>query len=145
LPPGYQVAEEHARDRRNLVLELNPASHSLSELRQELLAVVNIGVFDHTIAAFWRYILYAEIVLKIREVVLPKARYDLKLLNSVKEVEEHFKLSEEIVAGDYTSRFESAVRSIIGNLKGTASRADIRHQLTNLLFDVYDSPQILRS
>jgi hypothetical protein len=37
-----------------LCLELNPASHSLSELRQELIAVVNRGVFDHTIAAFWQ-------------------------------------------------------------------------------------------
>ena len=60
------------------MLELNPASHSLSELRQELLTVVNVGIFDHTIAAFWQYILYAEIILKIRELILPKARYDLR-------------------------------------------------------------------
>src|SRR5262249_34989556 len=30
----FQVAEEKSRDKRNLVLELNPASHNLSELRQ---------------------------------------------------------------------------------------------------------------
>jgi hypothetical protein len=137
----YQVAEEHARDRRNLVLELNPASHSLSELRQELLTVVNVGIFDHTIAAFWQYILYAEIILKIRELILPKARYDLTLLNKVREVEEHFKLSDEIVAGDFTSRLEAAIRSIIGNLKTFAPGTNVRHQLTNLLFET-DIPKL---
>jgi hypothetical protein len=131
----YQVAEEKARDRRNIVLELNPASHSLSELRQALLAVVNVGVFDHTIAAFWQYILYAEIVLKIRELLLPKAKYDLRLLNTIREAEVRFKLSDELVAGDFTSRLETAVRSVISNLKGATPGSDIRHQLTNLLFE----------
>jgi hypothetical protein len=124
----YQVAEEKARDRRNLVLELNPASHSLSELRQALLAVVNVGVFDHTIAAFWQYILYAEIVLKIREILLPKARYDLRLLNKIRDAEVRFKLSDELVAGDFTSRLETAVRSVISNLRDSRAGGDVRHQ-----------------
>jgi hypothetical protein len=140
----YQVAEEKTRDRRNVVLELNPASHSLTELRQELLAVVNVGVFDHTIAAFWQYILYAEIILKIRELVLPKAKYDLKLLKKIQDAEERFRLSDELVAGDFTSRLESAVRSIISNLKGAEPGSDIRHQLTNLLFE-NDLPQLRES
>jgi hypothetical protein len=131
----YQVAEDHARDRRNLILELNPASHSLSELREELLAVVNVGVFAHTVAAFWQYILYAEIILKLREAVLPKARYDLKLLKSVRDVEVNVKLSDVIVAGDFTSRLELAIRSLIGKLKEAKPGADIRHQLTNILFE----------
>jgi hypothetical protein len=137
----YQVAEEKTRDRRNIVLELNPASHSLSELRQALLAVVNVGVFDHTIAAFWQYILYAEIVLKIRELVLPKAKYDLNLLKKIRDAEDRFKLSDELVAGDFTSRLEAAVQSVISNLKDVKPDSDVRRQLTNLLFEK-DIPQL---
>jgi hypothetical protein len=131
----FQIAEEKSRDRRNVVLELNPASHSLSELRQELLNVVNVGVFDHTIAAFWQYILYAEIVLKIRELVLPKARYDLKLLTKVRDIEDRFRLTDEVVAGDFTSRLEHAVRSVIKNLQDAPSGSDLRQRLTNVLFE----------
>jgi hypothetical protein len=90
----YQVAEEKTRDRRNIVLELNPASHSLSELRQALLAVVNVGVFDHTVAAFWQYLIYYEIVFQTRELILPKVKYDLTLLKKIRDVEERFRLSD---------------------------------------------------
>jgi hypothetical protein len=137
----FQIAEDQARDKRNVILELNPASHSLSELRQELLAVVNVGVFDHTVAAFWQYILYSEIVLKIRELLLPKAKYDLKLLEKLRDVEDHFQLSEEIVAGDFTSRLERVVRSVIGNMKSVEPGTDVRRQLTNLLFET-DIPKL---
>src|SRR5690242_11098328 len=32
------------------------------------------GVFEHTIAAFWQYSVYAEILRKLREALLPKAK-----------------------------------------------------------------------
>jgi hypothetical protein len=140
----YQVAEEKTRDRRNIVLELNPASHRLSELRQALLAVANVGVFNHTIAAFWQYILYAEIVLKIRELVLPKAKYDLNLLRKIQDAEDRFRLSDELVAGDFTSRLEAAIRSVVINLSSTEPHNVILHRLTNLLFE-NDIPDLRNS
>jgi len=131
----FQVADEKARDKRNIVLELSPASHSLSELRSELLAVSNVGIFDHTVAAFWQYILYSEILLKIREIVLPKARYDLKLLEKIRDLEEQFQLNDEIVAGDFTSRLERAVRSVVSQIKGAGNSGDLRKELTEMLFE----------
>jgi hypothetical protein len=132
----YQVAEAKAHDRRNLVIELNPASHSLSELRQELLGVVSLGVFDHTIAAFWQYILYAEILLKLREILLPKARYELRLLKKIDEIERRFKLTDEVVAGDFTSRLELAVRTVVKHVKDrTLAEGDIKQKITNILFE----------
>ena len=89
----YQAIEETSSDKRNLVVELSPASHNLSELREQLLKVVSVGVFDHTIAAFWQYILYAEILLKLRETLLPKARYNFSLLNRIRELEEKYRLT----------------------------------------------------
>jgi hypothetical protein len=131
----YQVVEAKARDRRNLVLELSPASHSLSELRQELLGVVSLGVFDHTIAAFWQYILYAEILLKIREAVLPKARYDLSLLKEIGDLERRFQFTDELVAGDFTSRLELAIRTVVRHVKGATPERDLKQQITNILFE----------
>ncbi|MDU7525262.1 MAG: hypothetical protein E7K72_28510, partial [Roseomonas mucosa] len=75
----FQIAQNVARDRRKCVVDLRPASHNLSEMREAILSVVSSGVFDHTIAAFWQYIIYNEIILKIREMVLPKSRNDFSL------------------------------------------------------------------
>src|SRR5262249_29097826 len=72
---------------------IDTGSHNLSELREQLLKVVSVGVFDHTIAAFWQYILYAEILLKLRETLLPKARYNFSLLNRIRELEEKYRLT----------------------------------------------------
>jgi hypothetical protein len=129
-----QAAEESSTDKRILVVELSPASHNLSELREELLGVVSVGVFDHTIAAFWQYIIYAEILLKLRETLLPKAKYNLTLLNKIRDMEEKYGLTAEMVAGDFTARLALAVRLVIGGLSKVQGK-DARTYLTNLLFE----------
>ncbi|MCC6947081.1 MAG: hypothetical protein IT539_04865 [Bradyrhizobiaceae bacterium] len=131
----YRLGEERAKDKRNLLIELSPASHSLSELRQELLGVSNIGVFDHTIAAFWQYILYAEIILRLREILLPKAKYSTELLNQVRDLEARLRFTNELVAGDFTARLELAIRSIREQLRHADTSRDIKEQLTNILFE----------
>jgi hypothetical protein len=130
----YQAFAETVSDRRNLVVDLNPASHNLSELREELLRVMAVGVFDHTIAAFWQYIFYAEILLKLRETLLPKAKYNLTLLNQIRELEEKYGLTDEMVEGDFTARLAQAVRLVIDGLKRVGGK-DYRSYLTNLLFE----------
>ena len=80
-----QVAETLQRERSVCVVDLRPASHNLSEMRQALLDVLSAGVFDHTIAAFWQYIMYMEILLEIRELVLPRARNDFRLQERIRE------------------------------------------------------------
>lgn len=128
-----RIAAETGSDVRNLVVELNPSSHHLSELRESLLSVMTAGVFDHTIAAFWQYILYAEILLKLREVLLPKARYSFKLLQEIERIEKQFELTEEMVASDFTARLEIVVKKLVSAIH--ASTENTRERLTNILFE----------
>ncbi len=130
----YQVLADKGTDIRNLIIELNPASHNLSEMREQLLKVISAGVFDHTIAAFWQYILYAEILLKLREVLLPKAKYDFKLLKQINDVEAEFSLTNDMVAGDFTTRLQSLTETLILGLANLPTNADLRPHLTNILF-----------
>jgi hypothetical protein len=87
-------------------------------MRDTLLRVVASGVFDHTIAAFWQYIIYMEILLKIREMVLPKSRNDFALQERIRLVESEFPLNEAMVSGDFTSRLEAAVQAVIRVAEG---------------------------
>jgi hypothetical protein len=130
-----QIAEARSRDRTVCIVDLRPASHNLSELREELLGVVQAGIFDHTIAAFWQYIMYVEILLKIREMALPKAKNDFSLQERIRAIEERFSFTESIVAGDFTSRLEAAVREVVAIIGSMTDRSEIRSKITNVMFE----------
>jgi hypothetical protein len=72
-------------------VDLRPASHNLSEMREALLSIVGARIFDHTIAAFWQYIIYVEIVLKSREMTLPRSRNYFAIQERIRAIEEAFR------------------------------------------------------
>jgi hypothetical protein len=129
------MVEEKKKHRKNVILDLRPASHSLSELRQELLRVLSVGVFEHTIAAFWQYIVYAEILLKLREETLPDAKYNFTMLKKIEELERKLRLTDAMVSGDFTSRLELAIQSIIQRVRERPDAAELKEKFTNLLFE----------
>ena len=137
----FQAAENFARNKKTCIVELRPASHNLSEMRAALLSVVSAGVFDHTVAAFWQYILYVEILLKIREMILPLSRNNFALQEKIRKLETDFNLTESVVSGDFTSRLEVAVRDVIGVSRKAGTEADLRSQLTNAMFE-YPIPRL---
>jgi hypothetical protein len=104
-------------------------------MREAVLGVVSAGVFDHTIAAFWLYIMYVEILLKLREMILPRSRNDFALQERIRNIEERFSLSESVVSGDFTSRLETVVRTVITVINRTKAVADVRQQITNAMFE----------
>jgi hypothetical protein len=130
-----QVAATASDDQRKCIVDLRPASHNLSEMREAVLSVVTSGVFDHIIAAFWQYIMYIEIVLKLRERVLPASRNDFSLQERIRTLEETFSLSENVVSGDFTSRLEAAVREVVSITRRVSSATEIRSQITNIMFE----------
>lgn len=131
----YATLEKKQSDRRNLTVPLMPVSHRLSELREHLLDVKAAGFFDHTIEAFWQYIIYMEIIYSLREAVLSKSKYNYSKLKEVEEIETRFKMDSENVYGDFTSRLESAVSLVIDFLRKSPNVIAAREELTNFLFE----------
>ncbi|MHA6766420.1 P-loop ATPase, Sll1717 family [Sphingobium ummariense] len=131
----FQVIANLQRDRERCIVDLRPASHNLSEMRESLLSVVAVGVFDHTIAAFWQYVMLLEALLKIREDVLPKSKNNFALQERIRAIEEEFSLDESVVAGDFTSRLKTAIDLVVSALVKARSDQDVRSQITNLLFE----------
>ena len=124
-----------SKDKRNLVIELAPSSHNLSELRERLLSVMTAGVFDHTMVAFWQYIVYTEILLKLREIRLPASKNSLTLQDEIRRLEDRFNLGPAMVAGDFTSRLDIAINAVIGGMKALPPGSDAKPLLTNILFE----------
>lgn len=130
-----QIAELAAKEKKTCVVDLRPASHNLTEMREALLSIVSSGLFDHTIAAFWQYVIYIEIALKLREMALPYSRNDFALQERIRGVEETFKLSESIVAGDFTSRLNDVVATVVEQAVKATDQDDLKSYLTNLIFE----------
>lgn len=130
-----QIAEVTSRNKGSCIVDLRPASHNLSEMREAILSVVTSGVFDHTVAAFWQYIMYIEIILKLREAALLRARNDFKIQERVRQLEEIASLDESIVSADFTSRLAKAVEEVIAATTRAEGGGDIRQKLTNFMFE----------
>lgn len=131
-----QILEHHrASGPRRCVVDLRPASHDLSEMREALLSVMSAGVFDHTVAAFWQYIVYFEILLKLRELAVPKAKNDFATQTMLAELEDQFDLSDQVVSGDFTSRLKSAVDEVVKKAAASENAEKLRSELTNYMFE----------
>ncbi len=124
-----------SRDRRTCIVDLRPASHNLSEMREAVLSVVSAGVFDHTVAAFWQYIIYVEILLKLREIALPRSRNNFALQERIRNVETSFSLTDDLVSGDFTSRLKMAVDGVVAAMASTVTADDVRSKITNIMFE----------
>jgi hypothetical protein len=132
-----QVLAQLARNRRTCIVDLRPASHNLSEMREAMLNVVSAGIFDHTIAAFWQYIMYVEVLLKLREAALGRARNDFALQERLRDVETTFSLTADIVAGDFTSRLRAAVDGVIAAMGQAQDSDQVRSRITNTMFEKF--------
>lgn len=133
---AIRAASEASRDVRALVLDLRPAAHNLSDLRESLLSTVGQGLFDHTIASFWQYILLLEMLLAARERALKRARREFSLQERIRRIEQTFNLTEEYLAGDFTSRLQIAIEAVIQMLRRKPAPEEVRQQITNAMYEV---------
>ena len=128
-----QLKRRADKNRDTVIVELRPATHDLSEMRYQILEVSNQGLFDHTVASFWQYILYMEILLQIRAKVISRMKNDYDLQLRVSEIEETFALSDNFVSADFTARLEEAISALIDGIK---ARDGVHiDELTNVMFE----------
>lgn len=61
----YAIRDSFGNRRSHLVLDLKPEGHQFTKLREAVLSQLTPGLQEHTIAAFWNYILLGEMAQKI--------------------------------------------------------------------------------
>src|SRR6185503_18684328 len=63
----FMARDNFRRQRNSSVSDLRPESHQLGLLKNELKSLLDAGAFDHTIAAFWYYLVLSETLLAIKK------------------------------------------------------------------------------
>ncbi len=128
---------DHFRERKDsIVTDLKPESHQLSLFREELLSLVNLGAFDHTLAAFWYFLLLSEILLTLKTDYEFKSRVDSRLLETSKEIAhflDAYKINE---SGDFTTRISRLSRYIVDEIDAAKKKGQSISPefLTNVIF-----------
>lgn len=63
----YGVRDSIAKGHGHLKLDLKPEGHQFTKLREVILSRLTLGLQEHTLTAFWNYIILCEIAERVRE------------------------------------------------------------------------------
>jgi hypothetical protein len=128
----YQVKESLGRSRSQLVLDLKPQGHQFSKLRQVVLDKLPSGLKEHTMVAFWNYILLAELA---REIVdeWHHARRDPRRFERYEEVSALYEAHNPGYDADFSQRLLREVDRIAEGL-GELPMEEVGARLTELIY-----------
>lgn len=132
----FQVRDHFRAARSSFVTDLKPESHQLSLFREELLKISDVGVFDHTLAAFWYLVLLSEILLTIRNEYDFRAKRDYRALGVSNEINAALDQFGVFGSGDFTSRINRFGKMIVEEIKSLAAKGEVLspERVTNIVF-----------
>jgi hypothetical protein len=132
----FRVRDNFRDVRNSYVTDLKPESHQLSLFREELLKISDKGVFDHTLAAFWHFVLLSEILLTIRREYEFRAKRDHKALAVVQEITIALDRFDTFNTGDFTSRINRLGKLILDEVKSLNAKGITLspERVTNIVF-----------
>lgn len=132
----FQVRDTFREDRSTIIADLKPESHQLSLFREELLKIVDVGAFDHTLAAFWYFLILSEVILSIKRDLDYRARRDSRALDAVREIDAALGAFEIGESGDFTTRINRLSRFVVQEIEAAKKRRQVisAEVLTNIIF-----------
>ncbi len=108
----YAVRDAYSRRRSHLVLDLKPEGHQFTKLREAVLSYLTPGLQEHTLTAFWNYLLLCEIAHKIVEDEISPALRDPDLRPRFERVQQVYRPHLRHGSGDFSERLLSLVDRI---------------------------------
>lgn len=107
-----QVRDRERNKQGNIVLDLKPDGYKLIKFKEAILKFLEEGTFQHTIMAFWEYVLLLEICYKILEKDREQHLRDHTLYNAYRELAETYHVEGYDREGDFSERMSSLMDKI---------------------------------
>lgn len=132
----FRVRDSFRKEKNHIVIDLKPESHQLSLFREELLKVVDAGTFDHTLAAFWYFVIISEILLALKRQAEYRTKFDEKSIAAANEIDDALGQFDVGEAGDFTSRINRLGSVILQEIERLKSQRQVlsAERLTNVIF-----------
>ena len=108
----HQVRDRIRSSIDNVVLDLKPDGYKLLKFKDDVLRLMSQGTQEHTLTAFWEYLLLLEICHKILEQDrLPHTR-DPRLFDPYRALSDTYETDEYVTEGDFSERLSSLLSHI---------------------------------
>ena len=123
---------------KNIVLDLKPDGYKLVKFKEQILSFLEEGTYQHTITAFWEYVLLLEICYKILEKDKKRHIHDHKLFDGYRELANLYYTDDYDVEGDFSERMSGLMEKIYSEYQAQyKAEVNVRlsaAQLTGLLY-----------
>lgn len=133
-----QVRDRARTDRQAVVLDLSPESYQLSKLREQVIDLLEEGTKEHTITAFWEYLIRLELVARIIEQDKRVATRDRRLFDAYSKLVDVFGEDDYITEGDFSGRLARLVQKMGSKFRASFDRQPGRRlsqsEVTRLLY-----------
>lgn len=133
-----QVRDRERSKKGNIVLDLKPDGYKLIKFKETILSFLQEGTFQHTIMAFWEYVLLLEICYKILESDRDYHLRDHDLYEPYRKLAELYHAEGYDTEGDFSERMSSLMIKISTEYQARhGDKQDVRlsvGELTELLY-----------
>jgi len=100
----FQVRDRLRNNRKNIVLDLKPEGFQLLKFKRQVLDYLEEGTREHTITAFWEYLLMLEICHKLLQNDKKTILYDHTLYEPYQKLSATYDSDEYVTEGDFSER-----------------------------------------
>jgi len=113
----FRLRDTMRTAKRNVVLDLKPEGYQLLKLKDIVVKLMSSGTVEHTITAFWEYILWIEICYKLLEKDHDVHIRDHRLFEPYQRLKAVYIADEYSSEGDFAERLKSLLRDIVQQLE----------------------------
>ncbi len=133
-----QVRDRIRQERQNIVVDLRPDGYQLLKFKEMVLRFLGQGSLEHTITAFWEYLLLLEICYKLLEKDrLPHTR-DFRLLGPYRKLAAVYDSDRYVTEGDFSERLARLLAHLTEDYRAKYGEDDNRtlsqQEITELLY-----------
>ncbi|HEV7240545.1 MAG TPA: hypothetical protein VGQ36_15005 [Thermoanaerobaculia bacterium] len=133
-----QVRDKVRRERTNVVLDLRPDGFQLIKFKEAVLKFLGPGALEHTITAFWEYLLLLEICHKLLDDDRIAHTRDRSLYEPYRKLADTYEEDRYVREGDFSERLGGLLQSFTDayRLKFKSEPPDTltQEQITELLY-----------
>lgn len=108
----FQLRDSVRRKKVNVVLDLKPDGYQLLKFKDQVLKLMAGGTLDHTITAFWEYLLLLEICYKLIEKDQDVHKRDHRLFEPYQRLLAAYTTDTYISEGDFSERMTRLLHHI---------------------------------
>lgn len=108
----FRLRDQIRSKRSNVVLDLKPDGYQLLKFKELVLRTMAQGTVEHTLTAFWLYLLLLEVCYKLLEKDHENHKRDHRLYEPYQRLRARYSTDEYVGEGDFSERLNTLLKQI---------------------------------